>query len=744
MRLPRTNKVTMGPRVKARVECGKSKFDAFVDSGSVLTIIDKQRYEALGDESKLETMVETTFTNIGTADSTADMEVAGAKVLRFRLDGKPFEWPCVVVTNFATDMVIGTDLLDKYKGFVNPYTQKLEFCEYKLEHSNVQLPKDEVVKGDSRRVVPAVVRGPKRNGTFLVTPKPDSLVQPGVYLVKEGKVNLLIHNKKASDAKLEKGTHATAEHVHEKDLLYKHQIVGFHPEVPEGTYEKMRGKRKPISSKKEKLINDLTTSVGRYLGQEKANQLKEVLTEFYVPISEGPYDIGCTDVVKHKLELRTEEPVFRPQFQVPEAHRKFLEETVRELEKKKCIEPDYDSPYNSAIFAVKKPHSDELRMVQDLRYVNACIRDDNHSFMSVNECLDRLGGMQAKYISAIDLKSAYWQMMLDEASRKLTAFTLPGVGKFHWRVSTMGLKTSPAAFTRLMEYVFRGMNNVVAYLDDLLIADSTYEEHLESIKKVFARLELFNLKVNLEKCEFAKEEMPYLGYTISAEGVRPGAEKTKAIDEYPEPDTNEGISRFIGMCNYYRQFVKNFTRESRQLTQLAKANSDWVEGTPLPESAKLAFRNLKAALRSRPLLTFPRPGVPFKLTTDASMEGLGAVLTQDDEQGKERVIGYASRALTPSEKNYSAYLLEAAGIVFGMEHFSYHLYDTPFLLLTDHKPLEGFEKMKLKKTQHRTLMRLIAAMNNYTFTSQYKPGKENVVADALSRAPVWWWDRQRS
>ncbi len=217
-----------------------------------------------------------------------------------------------------------------------------------------------------------------------------------------------------------------------------------------------------------------------------------------------------------------------------------------------AIREDWASPYNSPIFAIKTPHSDELRFVIDMRKVNGIIWDDFHSFMDVTSCLQRLGGLETKFLSALDLINVYWQLELAEKSLPYIAFTVPGRGKFVWTAMPMGLKTSPSAFSRLMEYVFQRFHNTVIYLDDVLIGSGTWDSHMQHLHQVLARMKRHNLKIGLHKCKFAEPSVEYLGYTISAGLIKPGAEKTAAVKNFAPPHTVKEICRFTRLCNYFR------------------------------------------------------------------------------------------------------------------------------------------------------------------------------------------------
>jgi hypothetical protein len=326
-------------------------------------------------------------------------------------------------------------------------------------------------------------------------------------------------------------------------------------------------------------------------------------------------------------------------------------------------------------------------------------------------------------------------MALEPKSRPYTAFTVPGMGQFEWKVVSMGLASAPSAFQRLVELVVKGIDHVVVYIDDLITHSKTHEQHLESLDKVFTRLAAHNLRLNLKKCVFSSSETSYLSFHLTKKGIFPGTDKLKAVKEAKPPENVKQIRQFLGLCNFFRGHIQNFAQITSPLTQLTKKDSSWKRGS-LPEHALRAFRHLQSLLCSQPVLAYPRADRQYALITDASFRdehtagGLGAILTQIDNQGKFYVIAYASRKLQKHEKNYTPFLLEMQAAIFGMETFEVHLKGRQFKLFTDHKPLEKFGKVHTK-----TLNRLQQMMNLFSFEIIYKKGDE-MPADFLSRNAV--------
>ena len=299
----------------------------------------------------------------------------------------------------------------------------------------------------------------------------------------------------------------------------------------------------------------------------------------------------------------------------------------------------------------------------------------------------------------------------------------------------MGLLGSPATFGRMMDFIMRFLS-CITYQDDVLIHSKTHAEQLEQLQLCFDRIRAHGLKLNVKKCSFGQSDVPYLGFLLTPTGILPGKEKTEAIREAGPPKNIRQVREFTGLCNYFRASVPNFSGIAAPLNRLTRVGCGWSKGE-LPPDALKAFNLLKEKLLNPPTLAYPNPKLDYHLMVDASVGsettagGLGASLIQIDEKGIPRAIGFASRGLSKHEKNYTAYLLEMQAACFGIEHFDVYLRGRHFSLHTDHRPLE-----KLSTVHNRTLNRLQQKMLEYHFTIRYKPGKDNVVSDFLSRNPV--------
>ena len=457
----------------------------------------------------------------------------------------------------------------------------------------------------------------------------------------------------------------------------------------------------------------------------------QVLLENYDVFSRDPNDFGQATHFEHVIQLKDFDPIFRKQFRIPDIHKDALETQVFDWLRAGVIEPCH-SRYNTPIFVVPKKGGSR-RFVLDYRNLNEASVDDRYSMKDVNECIGEIGRAGSTIFSTLDLTSGFYQLPLAKESRPLTAFTVPGLGQYQYKVLSMGLKGGPGSFQRMMELTCKGLPKVIVYIDDLLIHSATHEEHRSILSKTFARLRFYNLKLNLKKCSFGSTSVSYLGYRLTPQGIVPGLDKLQAIERAPAPTSVSQIRAFLGLCNFFRSHVYRYSQLAAPLIKLLKKDAGW-KGPNLPPDALSAFESLKQALISEPLVAYPSPDHKFELYTDASTgsdshEGaFGAVLAQSDSEGDRHVVAYASRTLQPAEKNYPPYLAEMKAAVWAINHFSNYLLGRKFTLFTDHKPLE-----KMGTVHTKSLNMLQETLSQYDFEIKHKPGNE-MPADFLSRS----------
>lgn len=427
--------------------------------------------------------------------------------------------------------------------------------------------------------------------------------------------------------------------------------------------------------------------------------------------------------VQHEIITKDENPIFLRNRRTPYKHKEDVKNHVNELLEKGIIQPS-NSPYGFPVHIVDKKmdasNKRKTRMVIDYRALNEKTVDDKFPLPIVEDILDRLGKCQ--YFSTLDLASGYHQINMHPNSIQKTAFNTEE-GHFEFLKMPFGLKNAPATFQRLMNETLRGLVNKICmvYLDDIIIFSPNLIEHIKHLKLVFERLRQYNLKLQLDKCEFLRTETEFLGHIITPDGIKPNTKKIKAIQDFPIPNTQKELRGFLGLLGYYRKFIEQFAKITKPLTKCLKKNTKITHDKEFVET----FNKCKTLLCNNPILAYPDFDQPFELTTDASNFALGAVLQQNDKS-----IAYASRTLNEAEEKYSTIEKELLAIVWATKHFRPYLFDNKFTLYTDHKPLEWLFTLK---DPNAKLNRWKLKLGEYDFKVKYKKGKENVIADALSR-----------
>ncbi len=348
----------------------------------------------------------------------------------------------------------------------------------------------------------------------------------------------------------------------------------------------------------------------------------DILVKHQAAISLDKYDLGLAKNFTHRIHLKDNQPIFWKQFNLPEAHTQFIEQSLEEWLKLGKVRQS-NSSYNSPIFCIPKKQDQGLQIVQDIGLLNQHSHIDKYSMKEISECIGDIGRANSSIFTTLNLTSGFWQMKLDPESQPLTAFTIPNQGQFHWITSPMGLLGCLASFQRLMEQVLRGLQNILIYIEDVLIHTDTHEKHLEAPEQVLMRLHQHHLKINLNKCLFGDQQVSYLGFTLTPEGIKPGEAKLKAIKNAEPPNDIKDIWSFMGLCNFFQHHIQNFAITAAPLFKLTRQDSGYLSG-PLPDAALEAFKTLQTQLSKQPALAFPRTDWDYLLVTEAYLPDLNS------------------------------------------------------------------------------------------------------------------------
>ena len=417
-------------------------------------------------------------------------------------------------------------------------------------------------------------------------------------------------------------------------------------------------------------------------------------------------------------------PTYRPMFRYSPLEMAEMEKQISDLLDKGYIEPS-TSPYGAPVLFVKKPRSQDLRLVIDHRLLNKQTIRNKFPIPRIDDMLDMLSG--AKVFSSVDLRQAFHQIKLVESDKPKTAFRTP-FGHYQWVTLSMGLTNAPAVFQSVVNNIFRPYLGkfVVVYLDDICVFSKTEEEHMKHLRLVLDKLREVKLTIAWHKCHFFQKELLFVGHIVTADGVKADPAKITAVTQYPRPRDVHELRSFLGMTNYFRKFVHKYANITAPLTQLLRKDSDF-EWT---DAQQQAFEAVKQALVTAPVLKLPdwKSDSPFEITCDASYNGIAGVLMQDGHP-----VAYESRKLNAAERNYSPTELEMLAVLHCVKMWRCYIEGKDVHVYTDHKPNTTFSSNPMLT---RRQARWAEELQSYNIQWHYKPGSKNVVADALSRHPV--------
>ncbi|KAJ4801231.1 polyprotein [Rhynchospora pubera] len=444
----------------------------------------------------------------------------------------------------------------------------------------------------------------------------------------------------------------------------------------------------------------------------------QVILSSYSEIFKEPKELPPKRTHDHVIPLKEgAEPVNLRPYRYSHEQKAAIEKIIEEMMAASVIQPS-SSPFASPAVLVKKKDG-SWRLCIDYRRLNALTIKNKYPIPLIEELLEELKG--AEIFSKIDLRAGYHQIRVREEDVPKTAFRVHH-GHFEFKVMPFGLTNAPASFQNLMNDVFKEelRKSVLVFFDDILVYSKNYKEHIQHLKIVFRKLKEHNLFAKMSKCAFGVERIEYLGHIISKEGVATDAHKVEAMLNWPIPKNIKELRGFLGLTEYYRRFIKNYGIICKPLTELlGKIEFKWNV------KAQEAFERLKKAMSSAPVLALPDFTQPFCIEADACETGLGAVLTQGG-----RPLAYLSKALGPKNMAKSTYEKELMAILMAVSKWRHYLQGQPFVIKTDHQSLKHLLEQKLKhQLQHKALTKFIGL----DYSIQYKKGKQNVVADALSR-----------
>ena len=712
-----------------------------IDTGSDITIIGSELFKTVAAATHMKKRCLKPVDKAAFTYDNKPIRLDGRLDLEISFEGKVVHTP-VYIKMDSSDQLLLSEGVCRQLGVVSYHPSVIAKKKGRTpETPPVRVPTIRVKLVKSVRVPPlkcvtAQVRlegEDSLEGPILIESSPDREVHLADAMVSsiEGKeaVCVVIHNPTGFTQHFEQGTQVgqacEADPVGEDEL---DELV----DAPKDLSPVVVRQITDVESRQKKLASFLVDE-GQSLNWQDRDRLYTLLFDHHTVFALDGSECGETDLVQMEILTGDAPPKRQPVRRTPFAVRGEVARQLREMQENDVISPS-SSPWASPVVLVRKKDG-TLRFCIDYRELNSVTKADTFPLPRIDDLLDQLN--RAKYFSTLDLAAGYWQVQVHPQSREKTAF-VTHQGLYQFNVMPFGLRNAPAVFQRLMQRVLAGLNpedgvpfNSV-YIDDILVFSETFEDHLVHLKAVIERISAAGLKLKPSKCKFIRQTVEFLGHVLTPMGIRPNPDRVGAVQNFPRPKSVREVRQFLGLASYYRRFVKGFATLAQPLHSLTKANSrfNWTI------DCQSAFDALKTMLLMSPVLSFPDFSRGFILETDASVKGLGAVLSQKGEDGKIHPVAYASRALSPQEQRYSVTELETLAVVWAVKHYLAYLYGHDVLVYTDHSAVRAVLNSPHPNGKHARWWSLVHGSGIRNLEIKYRAGRENSNADALSRNPV--------
>lgn len=456
----------------------------------------------------------------------------------------------------------------------------------------------------------------------------------------------------------------------------------------------------------------------------------EKLIEKYKPVfAKDKYDVGTVSKYEAQIDLVVEQYCSKRPYRCTPEDRKEIEGQISMLLQKNLIEESY-SPFAAPVtLAFKKEDDRRTRLCIDFRDLNKIVVPQSQPFPLIEDLM--VNAVNCKYFSTLDINSAFWSIPLKIQDRPKTAFVTQD-GHFQWTCLPFGLKTAPAIFQRILGNIIskhRLSDFAVNFIDDILVFSKTFDDHIAHLSRLLEAILREGFRLKFSKCIFASSYAKYLGHIIENNSLRPLKDYLTAVKDFPPPETRKQVRQFLGKINFHHKFVPHSAILLDPLHNLLRKDVKFLWS----EECQKSFDAVKTLLCSEPVLKIFDPALPISIYTDASLQGVGAVLKQTDENGDSRPVAYFSRKLSPAQKKKKAIYLECLAVKEAVKYWQHWLMGKHFTVYSDHKPLEN---MNVRSRTDEELGDLMYYLSQYDFQLKYNPGASNQEADCLSRNPV--------
>ena len=630
-----------------------------------------------------------------------------------------------VIADVEAPLVLGRDFLETHHGIIDIGDKTLTLngfifpCKLDDDFPNsirVIITETQTVPPRSEMIIPSHIQDTPHFSTWLLIPTEQDL-EEGVLLVVKVVTNTV--DKDIPIRVINLGDSPRVLHQGQVAVFCEvtSEVVPLtNPELTEDVDDRPR-----LPDHLDQLLRDSITELE---DESQLDAVRSLLMKYDYAFSGGKGDLGCTNIVKHKIVTGTARPIKEPPRRLPLVKREALSQEIQDMLSMGIIEESV-SPWGAPVVLV--PRKDKKwRVCLDYRSLNKCTLRDSYPLPRIDDSLDALGG--ASWFSTLDLASGYHQVEVEESDKEKTAF-VTHEGVYQFNVMPFGLTSAPATFERLMDHVLAGLHwsICVVYLDDIICFGASFDDHLRNLGTVIDRIARAGLKISPKKCQLFRRKGSFLGHEVSQEGIATDPQKVAAVSEWPRPANLKQVRSFMGFCSYYRKFIEGFARIAKPLHKLTEKDQKFIWD---PECDKV-FQQLKARLITAPILGYPQESGRFIIDCDASGTGIGAVLAQV-QNGTERVLAYYSRVLSRPEQRYCVTRRELLAVVAAVKQFHHYIYGQPVLVRTDHGALRWLLSFKNPEGQ---VARWIEILQTYNLTIENRPGSQHRNADGLSRRP---------
>ena len=730
--------ISVGLYLNVRIESLQSSF--LIDTGASRSLVSRKLYDRL---SKKVTLSKNKLPKLQLADGTS-LETYGVITVPL-LVGPVAVKQDLIVADISDVGILGLDFLEEHQCSLDMKSSELEVAGIRIacgkgspivEVGRVKCAISVTVPPATEKLIWASVENPPSGDEYLVEPSEGfeessslkvaaSLHCPGQDMIRVRVMNPL----------------SEVIQVHEGQTLgFAFEVVELQRVIQECRDEQKKSAVRTVgvgaSAEIDGPINLQDAELPEHLVElyesicqnvddtDELLTIRKLLIKFQDGFSKGKFDLGQTSVVEHAIDTGSSHPIKQRPRRTPVAFWGEEEKEVKAMLEQGIIEPS-NSPWSSPVCLVQKKDG-STRFCVDYRLLNDCSVKDSYPLPRISDCLDSLVG--ARYFSTMDLASGYWQIRVKEEDRPKTAFVTKA-GLYQFLVMPFGLANAPSTFERCMESILRAEQwaTCLIYLDDIIVFARSPSEMTERLNHVLNKLVHAGLKLKPSKCNFYARQVHFLGHVVSAEGVVTDPNKISSVVDWPTPTSVTDIRSFLGLCSYYRKFIKDFAKIADPLTRLTQKDVPFKWDSKAQE----AMDALKLCLVNAPILSYPDPSADFVLDCDASDIGIGGVLSQVID-GKEQVVCYGSKSLSKPERRYCVTRRELLAVVYFVKHYRQYLLGKKFTVRSDHQPLKWLFKLKEPTGQ---VARWLELLQSYDFVIDYRAGKQHGNADGMSRVP---------